>query len=128
MAETPISPGDLSSPIPWGPVGYVTYKRTYSRPLPNGKTEEWQDTIERVITACKEQLNVGFTPTEEAAVRHMMMNLKGTVAGRFLWQLGTKTVDSLGLPSLQNCAFVVVDAPIRPFTWTFEMLMLGSGK
>ena len=57
----------------------------------------------------------------------MMMSLKGTVAGRFLWQLGTKTVDRLGLPSLQNCAFTVVDEPIRPFTWAFEMLMLGSG-
>ena len=127
MAETPISPRELSSLIPWGPVGYVTYKRTYSRPTKNGKTEEWPDTVDRVVKACKEQLNVGFTPAEEAAVRHMMVNLKGTVAGRFLWQLGTKTVDRLGLPSLQNCAFVVVDAPIRPFTWTFEMLMLGSG-
>jgi ribonucleotide reductase alpha subunit len=127
MAETPIRPGDLSSSTPWGPVGYVTYKRTYSRPTKNGKTEEWQDTVDRVVKACREQLNVGFIPSEEAAVRHMMMNLKGTVAGRFLWQLGTKTVDRLGLPSLQNCAFVVVDAPIRPFTWTFEMLMLGSG-
>jgi adenosylcobalamin-dependent ribonucleoside-triphosphate reductase len=127
MAETPISPRDLSSLTPWGPVGYVTYKRTYSRPTKNGKTEEWQDTVDRVIKACREQLDVGFTSMEEAAVRHMMVNLKGTVAGRFLWQLGTKTVDRLGLPSLQNCAFVVVDAPIRPFTWTFEMLMLGSG-
>ena len=43
------------------------------------------------------------------------------------WQLGTKTVDKLGLPSLQNCAFVTVNQPIRPFTWAFEMLMLGSG-
>jgi adenosylcobalamin-dependent ribonucleoside-triphosphate reductase len=127
MAETPISPRDLSSLTPWGPVGYVTYKRTYSRPTKNGKTEEWQDTVDRVIKACREQLDVGFTSMEEAAVRHMMVNLKGTVAGRFLWQLGTKTVDRLGLPSLQNCAFVVVDAAIRPFTWTFEMLMLGSG-
>jgi adenosylcobalamin-dependent ribonucleoside-triphosphate reductase len=56
-----------------------------------------------------------------------MLSLKGTVAGRFLWQLGTKTIDRLGLPSLQNCAFTVVDKPIRPFTWAFEMLMLGSG-
>ncbi len=127
MAETPLSPGDLSSSTPWGPVGYVTYKRTYSRPTKNGKTEEWQDTVERVVKACREQLNVGFNAIEENQVRHMMLNLKGTVAGRFLWQLGTKTVDRLGLPSLQNCAFVVVDAPIRPFTWTFEMLMLGSG-
>lgn len=113
--------------IPWGPVGYVTYKRTYSRPTKNGKTEEWQDTIERVVEACREQLNVGFTEVEEHMLRDIMMNLKGTVAGRFLWQLGTKTVDRLGLPSLQNCAFVVCDEPIRPFTWAFEMLMLGSG-
>lgn len=127
MAETPLSPGDLLYSTPWGPVGYVTYKRTYSRPTKNGKTEEWEDTIDRVIKACREQLNVGFTADEENDVRDMMINLKGTVAGRFLWQLGTKTVDRLGLPSLQNCAFVVVDAPIRPFTWTFEMLMLGSG-
>lgn len=113
--------------VPWGPVGYVTYKRTYSRPTKNGRTEEWQDTIERIVEACREQLNVGFTEVEEDMLREIMMNLKGTVAGRFLWQLGTKTVDRLGLPSLQNCAFVVCDEPIRPFTWAFEMLMLGSG-
>lgn len=113
--------------IPWGPVGYVTYKRTYSRPTKNGRTEEWHDTIERVVDACRTQLNVGFTKKDEDSLRRIMMNLKGTVAGRFLWQLGTKTVDKLGLPSLQNCAFVVCDEPIRPFTWAFEMLMLGSG-
>ena len=49
------------------------------------------------------------------------------MAGRFLWQLGTKTVDRLGLLSLQNCAFTVVDEPIRPFTWAMDALMLGSG-
>lgn len=113
--------------VPWGPVGYVTYKRTYSRPTKNGRTEEWPDTIERVVEACRTQLNVGFTKKDEDSLRKIMMNLKGTVAGRFLWQLGTKTVDKLGLPSLQNCAFVVCDEPIRPFTWAFEMLMLGSG-
>jgi len=113
--------------IPWGEVGYPVFKRTYSRPLPDGRTEEWSDTVERVIDACRTQLHCGFTTFEEGQVRDMMMQLKGTVAGRFLWQLGTETVDRLGLPSLQNCAFVVVDDPIRPFTWAFEMLMLGSG-
>jgi adenosylcobalamin-dependent ribonucleoside-triphosphate reductase len=111
---------------PWGPVGYVTYKRTYARTF-GDRTEEWPETIERIVTACKTQLNVGFTPAEEDEVRKMMMSLKGTVAGRFLWQLGTDTVGKLGLPSLQNCAFTVVDEPIRPFTWAFELLMLGAG-
>jgi len=113
--------------IPWGEVGYPTFKRTYSRPLKNGKTEEWEDTVERVIEACNKQLKCGFSTQEQDSIREMMLNLKGTVAGRFLWQLGTKTVDRLGLPSLQNCAFTVVDNPVRPFTWAFEMLMLGSG-
>lgn len=112
--------------IPWGEVGYATYKRTYSRPLKNG-TEEWEDTIDRVIEACNKQLKCDFNEHDQKDIKDMMMNLKGTVAGRFLWQLGTKTVDKLGLPSLQNCAFTVVDDPIRPFTWAFEMLMLGSG-
>jgi ribonucleotide reductase alpha subunit len=123
MADKTSIPQD----IPWGPVGYITYKRTYSRATKNNRTEEWPETIDRVIKACRTQLDVGFTEREEEEVRDMMMSLKGTVAGRFLWQLGTKTVDKLGLPSLQNCAFVVCDRPIRPFTWTFEMLMLGSG-
>lgn len=55
-----------------------------------------------------------------------MLSLKGLPAGRFLWQLGTDTVNKLGLFSLQNCAFTNVDTP-RAFTWTFDALMLGSG-
>ena len=111
---------------PWGEVGYATFKRTYARPT-KGRTEEWPETIERVIEACNKQLGCDFDKDEQEDIRNMMLSLKGTVAGRFLWQLGTKTVDKLGLPSLQNCAFTVVDEPIRPFTWAFEMLMLGSG-
>lgn len=113
--------------IPWGEVGYPTFKRTYSRPMKSGKTEEWEDTVDRIIDAANKQLNCGFEDWQLAELKDIHMQLKGTVAGRFLWQLGTKTVDELGLPSLQNCSFVVVDDPIRPFTWAFEMLMLGSG-
>lgn len=114
---------------PWGEVGYPVFKRTYSRPMESkpGQTEEWSDTCDRVVDACNTQLGCDFSVFEQSEVKDMMMKLKGTVAGRFLWQLGTETVDRLGMPSLQNCAFVVVDDPIRPFTWAFEMLMLGSG-
>ena len=115
-----------SHSIPWGEVGYPVFKRTYARPV-GERTEEWPETVERVIKACNEQLGCDFNEAEQQDVREIMLNLKGTVAGRFLWQLGTETVDKLGLPSLQNCAFVVVDEEIRPFTWAFEMLMLGSG-
>jgi ribonucleoside-triphosphate reductase (thioredoxin) len=116
---------------PWSTIGYITYKRTYSRRLddtnPNSATEEFEDTINRVITASNEQLGCGFTPEEQDKLRNYMLQLKGTVAGRFLWQLGTPTVDRLGLSSLQNCAFTVVDKPVEPFTWAMDLLMLGSG-
>jgi len=116
---------------PWGPVGYITYKRTYARRLKenslNSSTEEFNQTIDRVIDACDKQLKIGFTKKEEKRLKEIMLNLKGIVAGRFLWQLGTPTVKKLGLASLQNCAFTVVNDPIRPFTWAMDMLMLGSG-
>jgi ribonucleotide reductase alpha subunit len=115
---------------PWGPIGYITYKRTYSRRLkendPNSDTEEFNQTVERVIKACRTQLKVGFTAEEEKRLEEIFLTLKGSVAGRFWWQLGTKTVDRLGLMSLQNCAGVVVDS-IKAFTWTMDALMLGSG-
>ena len=114
---------------PWGELGYVVYKRTYSRVSDEttGKTEEFPETVERVLEACNNQLNMNLSPEEKEEYRSYMLALKGSVAGRFLWQLGTKTVDKLGLASLQNCAATVIDHPIKPFTWAFEMLMLGSG-
>ena len=114
---------------PWGPLGYVTYKRTYSRRLNNNseQTEEFKDTILRVLDASQKQLGVGFTNRELKDAYKYFMELKCSVAGRFLWQLGTKTVDNLGLMSLQNCAFVKIDSPIQPFLWTFDVLMLGTG-
>lgn len=116
---------------PWSSVGYLTYKRTYSRRLnendADSPTEEFEDTINRVIEGARNQLKVGFTTEEEQRLKKYMMELKGTVAGRFLWQLGTDTVGRLGGASLQNCAFKVVNAPVEPFTWAMDLLMLGSG-
>ena len=117
--------------IPFSTVGYITYKRTYARRLDetstNSKTEEFEDTVNRVVASANNQLHVGFTDEEQQRLRKYLMELKGTVAGRFLWQMGTATVDKLGLASLQNCAFTVINEPVRPFTWAMDMLMLGSG-
>ncbi len=116
---------------PWSSVGYLTYKRTYSRRLNEqditSTTEEFEDTVDRVLSASNEQLGCGFTYDEKTRLKRYMLELKGTVAGRFLWQLGTDTVGRLGLSSLQNCAFTVVDKPVEPFTWAMDLLMLGSG-
>lgn len=116
---------------PFSSVGYITYKRTYARRLneadPNSPTEEFEDTVNRVVNASNSQLSVGFTADEQERLKKYLMELKGTVAGRFLWQLGTDTVGRLGGASLQNCAFKVVDSPVEPFTWAMDLLMLGSG-
>jgi ribonucleoside-triphosphate reductase len=122
---------NMTTLTPWSSVGYLTYKRTYARRLNendiNSPTEEFPDTVERVIKACDKQLDCGFTAEEEQRLRDYLLGLKGSVAGRFWWQLGTDTVDKLGLSSLQNCAFRTVDKPVEPFTWAMDMLMLGSG-
>ena len=116
---------------PWSSIGYLTYKRTYARRLNesdiNSPTEEWPDTVSRILWACDGQLGVGFSEDERERLQGHLLNLRGTVAGRFLWQLGTNTVSHLGLASLQNCAAVCVDEPIRPFTWAADLLMLGCG-
>lgn len=117
--------------VNWGILGYATYKRTYARRLietdPNSLTEEFGQTVDRILDGCAKQLKVGFTKKEENRLREIFTQMKGSVAGRFMWQLGTKTVSKLGLFSLQNCAACVVDHPVDPFVWTMDALMLGSG-
>lgn len=113
--------------VKWGELGYITYARTYSRKKKDGTKENFSETVERELFGIDKQLKLKFNDDEKNYYRWMRHNMKGSVAGRFMWQLGTKTVDQLGLPSLQNCAFVVIDEPIRPFTWAMDMLMLGSG-
>lgn len=129
--KSPLAQALSSVETPWGPVGYLTYKRTYARRLddndPDSPTEEFDNTIVRCVEACNSQLECGFTEEEQAQLGKYLKQLKISVAGRFWWQLGTRTVDRLGLLSLQNCAFTVVDGPIDPFCWTFDALMLGSG-
>lgn len=114
-------------PVKWGELGFITFARTYARKKFGGKLETFSETIERELHGIDKQLKLSLSEEEQEFYRMMRHEMKGSVAGRFMWQLGTKTVDQLGLPSLQNCAAVIIDDPIRPFTWTMDMLMLGSG-
>lgn len=118
----------MKKETPWSTIGYLVYKRTYSRRIEGTeRTEEFSETVKRVVDACQNQLHCDFTQEEQQRLTNYLEQLKGSVAGRFLWQLGTETVDRLGLASLQNCAFTTVNDPVKPFTWAFDMLMLGSG-
>ena len=117
----------LPAPVAWGPIGEIVYSRTYARAKRNGEKENFSETVERELNGIDKQLKLSLTEKEKNFYRKMRHEMKGSVAGRFMWQLGTETVRKHGLASLQNCAFVVIDEPIRPFVWTMDMLMLGSG-
>lgn len=117
----------MAREVKWGELGLITFARTYAREKKDGTKENFSDTVERELNGINKQLGLQFTEEESNFYRTMRHEMKGSVAGRFMWQLGTKTVDRLGLASLQNCSFVVIDEPVRPFTWAMDMLMLGSG-
>lgn len=106
--------------------GYIVFKRTYARVIDDNTTEEFQDMVMRILTGCQMQLKCNFTNKELSRLFDYMMDFKGLPAGRFLWQLGSPTVDYLGLMSLQNCAFTIIDS-IESFTWAFDTLLLGTG-
>jgi ribonucleotide reductase alpha subunit len=110
---------------PWGPLGYVTYKRTYARRV-GDRTEEWWETIWR---CCDGILKIGgiFTQEEIQKLYDKVFNLKCCFAGRSLWQLGTNTVEKIGGDSLINCWAVAVDDPVESFCFAFDELMLGGG-
>ena len=120
---------DLDIQPPFGPVGYITYKRTYARYIDDQqtKTEEFDDTIKRVISGCQTQLKCGFTNAEIRELYTYLMQLKFSVAGRFLWQLNTYNIERNGLMSLQNCAFTKMDNPVESFKWIFSGLLQGVG-
>ena len=111
--------------IPWGQLGYVTYKRTYARKIEGDGTEEWFQTIERCVNSV---LGLGkFTREEAEFLYDSVLNLKCNFSGRALWQLGTKTMEKVGGDSIQNCWVTCVNDPVKPFCFVFNELMLGGG-
>ncbi len=113
--------------VPFGPVGYIVYKRTYARDIPSqNRTEEWFETCARCINAVLRIVKGALTLEEAKRLYDYMFHLKGCVSGRALWQLGSKTVDRLGGASLVNCWYSSFRDP-KSFEFLFDMLMLGGG-
>lgn len=112
--------------VPWGPVGYVTYKRTYARFIQEfGRTEEWHETCARV---CNGLVDIGglFHQKELESLYDSMFFLKGFPSGRAIWQLGTENVERLGADSLCACWHVLCNN-VESFCFAFNELMLGGG-
>jgi len=133
--------------VPWGPVGYVTYKRTYSRRLDERTpgeegTEEWHQTCRRVIEGMFDMQkhhvsHLGLEWNDAKAQRtakeayDRLFNLKWTPPGRGLWMMGTKFVEERTAAGLFNCAFrSTKDISSKGgylFRWMMDALMVGIG-
>lgn len=111
----------------WGfnGLGYIVYKRTYSRKKANGLNEEWWETVARCIEGAQE-IGAQYTKSEAEELFDKVFNLKCSFGGRMLWQLGTDTVRKFGSASLVNCWFLSMRER-EDFCFLFEKLMLGGG-
>jgi ribonucleoside-triphosphate reductase len=129
----------------WGPLGWITYKRTYARWADKAQTrrEEWYETVRRVVEG-----NINLDPrartadviTElEGEAQEMfdtIYNLAWTPPGRGLWISGTDYSRKVG-DALINCWYVSVrpdcyddetsPRPSFPFVFAMDRLMVGGG-
>ena len=133
--------------VPWGPLGYITYKRTYARRRSEFDssatgTEEWYETCRRVIEGMftmqkKHVVSLG-TPWDDARAQRTakeaydrLFNLKWTPPGRGLWMMGTKFIEERTGAALFNCAFrSTKDLDAKGgylFGWIMDALMVGIG-
>lgn len=112
--------------VPWGPIGYVTYKRTYARPIEGSdRVEEWWETCSRMVHGLLDQ-GLAVSQEEAEQLYHYFFNLKMLTGGRGIWQLGTKNIETIGADSLQNCWHVTCHR-LKSFLFAFNQLMLGGG-
>jgi ribonucleoside-triphosphate reductase len=113
--------------IPWGfsGMGEVVYLRTYSRTDENDVRETWPDTIRRCINGAI-QIGTPFTQEDAEKLFDHMFNLRCSMSGRALWQMGTPIVNRFGAASLQNCYFLDMGT-IEAFEMLFNYSMLGGG-
>lgn len=113
---------------PWGfaGLGEIVFLRTYSRFREDlGRNETWPETIQRVINGALE-IGTPWDQDEQEAMFDHMFNLRCSVSGRSLWQLGTPLVGQFSATSLNNCFFTSIET-IEDFEMLFDYLMLGGG-
>lgn len=137
----------MNKEVPWGPVGYVTFKRTYARRLSEFAadaegTEEWYQTCRRVIEGMFDMqkqhvyhLGLEWNDAKAQATAKeaydRLFELKWTPPGRGLWMMGTKFVEERTAAGLFNCAFRSTKELATKggylFSWMMDALMLGIG-
>ena len=146
LSEAFLAPYKVKDP-PWGPLGYITFKRTYARKMSEfghdlDETEEWWHVCKRVIegmfTLQKNHIvSFGLEWNDAKAQRtakeayDRLFDLKWTPPGRGLWMMGTKFAEEKTGAGLFNCAFrSTKDLASKGgylFGWMMDALMLGVG-
>ncbi len=127
----------------WGPIGYITYKRTYARTIDSeNRTEEFWETLKRVVEGCytvqrnhclrfRLPWNAHKSQKSAQEMFKLMWEFKFLPPGRGLWAMGTDGVYKKGSGALNNCAFVstkdIKFSFSDPFVWLMDMCMLGVG-
>lgn len=117
-----------SKVAPWGfnGLGEIVYKRTYARDIEElGRKEEWHETIARCINGAQD-IGANYTKEEAERLFDYIFNLKGTFAGRCLWQLGTPLVEKMSAVSLVNCWHTSI-SKVEDFKFLMDHLMVGGG-
>ena len=98
----------------WGPLGYITYKRTYSRIKEDGFKEEFWETVVRVVEGVYSIQKTHVKGLElpwdkekaQRSAQQMFMKIwefKFLPPGRGLWIMGTDFVRRHGSMALNNC-------------------------
>lgn len=125
-------------------LGEIAYKRSYSRLKENGTSEEWFETVERVVNGCYnmqrrhlQEIGREFDYVEAQMDAQKMygkiFEFKFLPPGRGLWAMGTSlTEDKQLYAALNNCAFVSTNIPtpeefVKPFVFLMDLSMLGVG-
>lgn len=137
----------MEAEVPWGPLGYITFKRTYARrlsefdPAATG-SEEWWQTCRRVVESMfnmqkQHVFTLGLEWNDQKAQKtakdayDRLFNLKWTPPGRGLWMMGTKFIEERTAAGLFNCAFRSTrDLATKGgylFAWMMDALMVGIG-
>ncbi len=127
----------------WGPLGYITYKRTYSRIIEGeNRKEDFWETLRRVVEGCysiqKEHcMKLSLPWSDEKAQKSAQImfqkiwNFKFSPPGRGLWMMGTEFIARHGSMSLNNCGFASTEdidlKYSKSFCFVMDSLMLGVG-
>ncbi|MFX0029343.1 MAG: ribonucleoside-triphosphate reductase, adenosylcobalamin-dependent [Candidatus Hermodarchaeota archaeon] len=127
----------------WGPLGYITYKRTYARIIEEeNRKEEFWETIRRVVEGCysiqKEhciKLSLPWSDQKAQKSAQVMFEkiwyFKFSPPGRGLWMMGTEFIARHGSMSLNNCGFASTEdinlKYSKAFEFVMDALMLGVG-